>query len=249
MVVLDIGATHTRVGFFKDGRLRVEKFDTSHNWPEQLEKIRETVGRDDKAVVGIAGSLNGQKDSIIRANNLRGFVNLPIKNDLEEALGAKVFLENDADLAGLGEALEGAGVGFNAVVFLTLSTGVGGAKIKGGRISPDPFEPEHMEIEYKGERVELEQLISGSGLEKRYGREAKTLDDPKIWEEVTDILIMGIAEIINHWSPDVIILGGPISTRVDLERVSSRFTQPVKLGTLGDNAALIGGLEYLKSNP
>ena len=62
------------------------------------------------------------------------------------------YLANDSDLDGLGEATVGAGKGFNIVAYITVSTGIGGVRIVGGKIdvSTYGFEPGHQIIDADG---------------------------------------------------------------------------------------------------
>jgi glucokinase len=62
------------------------------------------------------------------------FAGFPIRDKIEQGLGAKVILENDANSAALGEKWIGAGTDVDDLVLLTLGTGIGGGIISGGRI-------------------------------------------------------------------------------------------------------------------
>ncbi len=93
-----------------------------------------TLGSGIRALgVGAPGPLDPQKGEIIFAPNLQ-WRNVNLRQILEDALGIPVFLENDANLAALGEHLYGAGRGHDHMVFLTVSTGVGGGLILNGEI-------------------------------------------------------------------------------------------------------------------
>ena len=62
------------------------------------------------------------------------FAGYPIRDKIEQSLGAKVILENDANSAALGEKWIGAGTGVDDLVLMSLGTGIGGGIISGGRI-------------------------------------------------------------------------------------------------------------------
>ncbi|MFB9324958.1 ROK family glucokinase [Paenibacillus aurantiacus] len=83
--------------------------------------------------VGTAGFLDIPNGIIKFSPNL-GFRNVPLKAILEEKLGKKVLVNNDANVAALGEAWAGAGRGVDHCVCYTLGTGVGGGIIIGGKI-------------------------------------------------------------------------------------------------------------------
>lgn len=84
--------------------------------------------------MGIPGPVDTERGLITLATNLPGFEDYPVADKLEEALGLKVFMDNDANVAGLAEALVGAGKDKPIVYYLTQSTGIGGALVVNGRI-------------------------------------------------------------------------------------------------------------------
>lgn len=83
--------------------------------------------------VGAPGTVNQDNGYIEFSNNL-GFDNLPARQMLEERLGKKVYLENDANCAALGEAYAGCGNGVENFVAVTLGTGVGSGIILDGKV-------------------------------------------------------------------------------------------------------------------
>ncbi|WP_106769367.1 ROK family glucokinase [Paenibacillus faecalis] len=82
---------------------------------------------------GVAGFTNIREGIIILAPNV-GFKDVPIRALLEERLGKPVRIDNDANVAALGEAWSGAGRGVDNCVCYTLGTGVGGGIIINGKI-------------------------------------------------------------------------------------------------------------------
>lgn len=84
--------------------------------------------------VGIPGYILIEKGIVTGAPNLPDFVNYPVREEIENGLGAKVILENDANAAALGEKWMGAGRDVSDLVLLTLGTGIGGGIISGGRV-------------------------------------------------------------------------------------------------------------------
>ena len=71
---------------------------------------------------------------ITGSNNLPYLEGVPIRDEISRRLGTKIFLENDANAAALGEKWMGAGRDVDDLVLLTLGTGVGGGIISGGRV-------------------------------------------------------------------------------------------------------------------
>jgi len=84
--------------------------------------------------VGIAGLVNSKDGVLQKAFNLKGWLNVPVKDNLEKRTGYKVFVDNDANLAALGESMFGAGKGVENLLTVTLGSGVGGGLILNGRI-------------------------------------------------------------------------------------------------------------------
>ena len=88
------------------------------------------------ARIGIAcsGPMDREAGLVFRAPNLPGWVRVPVVEYIQNALAVPAVLENDANAAGLGESRYGVGKGAQSLVYLTVSTGIGGAVILGGRV-------------------------------------------------------------------------------------------------------------------
>jgi len=84
--------------------------------------------------VGCAGPVDRERGTIENPHTLPGWSGGGIVEALRAAFGCPVLLENDADMALLGEFHAGAGRGFDPVVMLTFGTGVGGAALAGGKL-------------------------------------------------------------------------------------------------------------------
>jgi len=83
--------------------------------------------------VGLPGFLDISRGIVKRLTNLP-WENVPIRGLLEKAWERPVMIDNDANVAALGEAWSGAGAGVSDLVCITLGTGVGGGVIAGGRL-------------------------------------------------------------------------------------------------------------------
>ncbi|HEY1756213.1 MAG TPA: ROK family protein [Bryobacteraceae bacterium] len=106
-----------------------------------IQGVQERLGKDgpgksDLAGVGIGvpGFIRMDTGVIAGWAQQPAFAGYPIRDQIEQRLGAKVILENDANSAALGEKWIGAGTDVNDLVLLTLGTGIGGGIISGGRI-------------------------------------------------------------------------------------------------------------------
>ncbi len=84
--------------------------------------------------IGVPGFILMEEGVIVGSNNMPGFDNFPIRDDIEGKLGTPIFLENDANAAALGEKWIGAGREVQDLILLTLGTGIGGGIISGGRV-------------------------------------------------------------------------------------------------------------------
>ena len=277
-ITFDIGGTKMRVGasvdlksFICDPKIipTPREFDEGINTLETI-VLNMTKGAKVKAVAGgIAGIMNEEKTELSYSPNrkLRGWEKRPLKGELAKRLGCNVDIANDTAVVGLGEAHRGAGIGYNIVTYITVSTGVGGTRIVDGRIDRRiyGFEPGHQTIDIDNSVWEgsasgqLEDLISGDALEKRFGMKPYEIEDDDLWErQLPDLLACGLANTIMHWSPDVVVLGGSMiigkpaisirSTKEALTKILTMYPKlpEIKKAECGDLGGLYGGLALIK---
>jgi predicted NBD/HSP70 family sugar kinase len=214
--------------------------------------------------VGVPGPLTVDKTAPFSSPNLPGWRGRPLKAELERIFNTRVTIENDTALVGLGEAHAGAGQGFGIVVYFTVSTGVGGVRIVDGQIDRNArgFEPGWQIIDIDGSLLKntpaphrLEHLIGGASVAKRYNQQPKDVDDPAVWDQCADWLAVALNNALVFWSPDIIIVGGPMMNDIPLEKTRARVTQlagflpnlpPIAAASLGDRGGLFGGLALLQ---
>lgn len=187
---VDIGATYTRVVIADEkGRIldRV-KFETPRSdrmaLPSSIARaIRELlrkVGASEKALKGIGvgsiGPLDVKRGVIVRAANLP-LENVPIVEPLESEFGVSTYLVNDCVAAVVGEKHMGAGRDHDNLVYITISTGIGGGVYVDGRVllgkDGNAHEIGHMVVDAEGKLVcgcgkrgHWEAYSSGSGIPK-----------------------------------------------------------------------------------
>lgn len=211
------------------------------------------------AVGGMRGPFDKEKTMIVNSSVLPGWDNKPLKEGLKKITGAPVLIENDTALVGLGEMFSGAGKGEEIGVYITVSTGVGGARYVDCKLDRNKlgFEPGHQIIDIEN-NTSLESLVSGTALEKRTGQKPYEVTDPKIWDELAHTLAYGLYNTILHWSPDVVILGGSMivgepaisveTIKKYLNEINSKFPElpEIRKAELGDFGGLHGALAFLK---
>ena len=235
-LLFDIGGTKTRLALSSDGETFGEfvKFDTPQDFEEGIALIKEEAKKlcgDTKLIAaggGVASPFNRDKTELVNSPNLPGWSGKPLKESLAEAFGVPVYLENDSAIVALGEAHVGAGKGKEIVVYMTVSTGVGGARIVDGTIDRNRFgfEIGHQIIDIDATLCpectvnssvdgvsdpanEAEELVSGTATAIRFGKKAYEVTDPNLWEhELPRWLAVVVNNTVVHWSPDVVVLGG-----------------------------------------
>src|SRR3989344_7917466 len=175
-LLFDIGGTKMRLAVSRNGKHmgRPKIVPTPHDFNEGMRVIADIVsslagkGNITMAVGGVAGPVDAKKTKLANAPHLQGWIGKPLKKALEKVIETKkIYLENDAALSGLGEAHFGAGKGSAIVAYLTVSTGVGRARIMDGRVdrSAMGFEP-GQQIVHAGKS--LEYYVSGSAISARH---------------------------------------------------------------------------------
>lgn len=267
--LFDIGATHTRLGFSQTGET-VENTQIHPTPPRFEEGLSLVVGKAHElsggqigaAVGGIAGPLNKEKTMITAAPNLLSWNNMPFSESLSAQINTKVFLENDTALIGLGEAVKGAGKGFEIVAYITISTGVNGVLVLNQKIAPNALGYEignqivDLDKTYDPQSTDFEGLVAGSQFPRRFGKPAHEMTDPNVWNEMAHLVSYGVHNAILFWSPEVVILGGSVAKSIPLEalikNIEERLTifstlPQIKKGELEDFGGLWGALHYAKS--
>jgi len=84
--------------------------------------------------IGSPGPLNWKTGEVLSSPNLPGWDRIPLRKIIQQSFDLPTYLENDANAAAIGEHRYGAGSGVDNMVYITISTGIGGGIICGGRI-------------------------------------------------------------------------------------------------------------------
>jgi glucokinase len=102
---------------------------------EEIERmVKETEARLAAIGVGCGGPLDRERGLILSPPNLRDWDKFPIIKILEDYFKVPALLDNDANAAALGECQYGAGRGLRNIVYITISTGIGGGLIVKGEL-------------------------------------------------------------------------------------------------------------------
>ena len=127
--------------------------------------------------MAIAGPLDSRSGVVFASPNLPGWNSVPLRAIFEQRYALPVLIENDANVAALGEYMFGAGQGSTDMVYLTISTGIGGGIIINGHLltgtKGTAGELGHMTVDRHGERCNcgnigcLESIASGTAIARR----------------------------------------------------------------------------------
>ncbi len=192
---------------------------------------------------------------------------MPIVARAEAAFGLPVALENDATAAAAGEHRYGAGAGTSHMVYLTISTGVGGGVVIDGRLyrgaTGNGGELGHVTVDCDGRPCRgcgrkgcLEAYVSGTSIAER-AREAgmgevtasdvaaaARAGDPVatvVWDETTEALGCGLTSIVNLFEPQLVVLGGGVVSGTG-EQLLGPLRERVRreaMGSAGEAARIV----------
>ncbi|GCE48100.1 glucokinase [Thermosporothrix hazakensis] len=188
VVGVDLGGTQIRASVLQGAELlsRANTLTGENPTPERVlprlfatvEQAIEQAGISPEEISGIGiacpGPLNNRTGEILSPPNLPGWDHTPLRTLFQERYQMPIYVENDANVAALGEYMFGAGQGCNEMVYLTISTGIGGGVIAGGQILEGVAgmagELGHITIDWRGPICNcgnigcLERLASGTGI-------------------------------------------------------------------------------------
>ena len=219
IVAIDTGGTKTLIaGYTREGKITKEfKFPTPQNKQEYIRTLTThlTALFDptdvDIIVLAIPGII---KDGVaIWCNNLK-WRNFNVANELQGVLGgAPLFIENDANLAGLAEARQQRTLP-TSCLYVTVSTGMGSGVITNGRIDPGLRHSEagRSLVEFDGAVREWESFASGKAIYNTYGKYARDIKSKRTWHQVAIRISRGFLALIPTMQPEVIVIGGSIGT-------------------------------------
>src|SRR5262245_33807824 len=243
---IEIGGTKLQLGVGPDdGRLRgrwrgtVDVRAGGEGIRRQIERAvpgllaSSGVSRQDIRGVGIGfgGPVDDATRAVIKSHQIEGWDGFPLADWVSEVIGLPAAVGNDADVAGLAEALHGAGKGLSPIFYITIGSGIGGGFVIDGKIyrgiGRGAAEIGHVLLETgSGELVPLEEIASGWAIGHRatsiFNREMSAAlvatmarqGDP----EAAEILVAAwsaLAHVVCHvialLCPRRIVIGGGVS--------------------------------------
>ena len=275
---LDLGARFVR-GAVCDltGRVRARQdveltVATAEDAVQASERLRSALldasgidpARVDGVVVGVPGGVETGTGVLRLAENVAGLEGRAFADELEHALQLPVRLENDINLAALGEQWQGVARGVDDFVFLSIGTGMGAGLVLGGELhrgrhgaageidfaligldeNVDPAAPQVAELasELAGRRTDAPAVFGAA----RNGDEGARA----VVSEIARRIALHVAPIAAVADVELVVLGGGIGANGDLlldpvERLLAEwlpFPPRVEVSTLGEAAVLTGAL-------
>lgn len=209
--------------------------------------------------IGTAGQVDPDTGTVVTATpNLKDWAGTPLKDIIENRYNLPTYVDNDGNVAALGEWWIGGGKGARCLLCLTIGTGIGSGIVYEGKVFRGAkgvgAELGHMSIKYDGIRCNcggvgcIEAYASGPALIKRLQEKGRFFTSPEdiqfsaemgdkiVLEAIREIgLLLGYAMVsfINIFNPDVILLSGGVSNLGDL------LINPIR--EIVDTYALPGG--------
>lgn len=236
-IAIDIGGTKFSIAGFEDSSVVLrESRDTNRDGgPEWMmdqfaQIVREWRGRAgfraDVCGIGFGGPVDFPSQTVTFSTHVGGWNSFPLIARIQQIAEAPVVMDNDANTGALGEGAFGAGIGFDPLFYMTISTGIGGGIVSRGEVwrGADSYGGEigHLTIQRDGPECLcgshgcLERLCCGLWLERDYGKPATELFlDPGFVTGYVVNLAQGVKAAIMLLNPARIVIGGGISKAGD----------------------------------
>jgi glucokinase len=279
VLAIDIGGTKFSMAVFDGGRMiaresRATDKEGGRDWMlDQIRQIalawKEEFGFA-RCGIGFGGPVNFATQRIALSTHVGGWCDFLLSEWARDLLGVPALMDNDGNVGAIGEAESGAGKGFSPLLYMTLSTGIGGGIYEDGRVwrGADSYGGEigHLTIRPDGPeclcgaRGCYERMCSGLSLQRDHGRSAQELlQDPAFVATYVVNLALGLKAAIMLLNPARIVIGGGISKAGDrlfvplhaeLRRQITSWSKAridVVPAALGDDSVLYGALSLARA--
>ena len=235
-LAIDIGGTKFTMAVFDNGRMveresRATDREGGREWMvRQIESLA-TAWRSKYALdacgIGFGGPVDYSAQRVALSTHVGGWNDFDLPGFVRDVTSIDdVVIDNDANVGALGEAYHGAGTGYDPLFYMTLSTGIGGGIVSGGRVyrGADSYAGEigHLTIRPGGSdclcgaKGCFERMCCGLWLEHDWGKPAKDLmQDPGFVREYVVDLALGLKSCIMLLNPARIVIGGGIAKAGD----------------------------------
>lgn len=191
MVGVDLGGTQLRVAVLRGAQLlsRVSLLTGANPTPHRIipcvyqaiDQVLDDAGIELNQIrgigIGVAGPLDSRTGIVFASPNLPGWDHVPLREIFYEHFNIPIFVENDANAATFGEHMFGAGRGCKNMIYLTISTGIGGGVLLNGQLlrgrNGTAGELGHITVDWHGKRCNcgnvgcLESIASGMAIARR----------------------------------------------------------------------------------
>lgn len=151
---IDIGGTNLRIALISEEGKVIKKIKVPSGeriLESLLDSIARIINSDVAGIgIGVAGLIDHEKGTVLRSPNLPAIEGINLADTLKERFKIPVSIENDANVAALGEKWLGAGKEFKNFVHLTIGTGIGGGVIYNEKLMNISAEIGHMVIVASG---------------------------------------------------------------------------------------------------
>lgn len=220
---VDVGGTKTLVAVLDEHGVIKErvKFPTPKKYDNFLLELRHAAAhlkhQDFKAgTVGLPGKLDRRHGRALSFGNL-AWKNIPVQADVEKILNCPILIENDANLAGLSEAM--LQPKYETVLYFTISTGIGTGFVHRQQLEPSMLDMEggHVLLEHKGQLMRWEDFASGRAIYNHFNKKVADIPagDTAAWHYIVRNLTPGMFANIAITQPDLIVIGGGVGTYFD----------------------------------
>ncbi len=219
-IAVDIGGTQMRAATYQSDSIsptNISRITTQHSDASPLERLEELISSIwpkgqtvERIAVAAPGPTDPYRGILYEAPNIPQWINMPLKELLEDRFQVPVDVGNDANLAALGEWKYGAGVGHHYLVYLTVSTGIGGGVIVDDRLllgsSGLAAELGHVTVMPDGpvcgcgQRGHLEAVASGTAIARWVEHKLSEGVDSSL-NEYMDITALQVSEAASRGDP------------------------------------------------
>lgn len=267
VIGIDLGGTNVRVAKVSE-KGDILQIESSESYAQEgtkkvMDNLKSLIAKIDKSDVvgigiGVPGPVDTRRGVMTMATNLPGFEEYPMAKEIEAEFKLPTYVDNDANVAGLAEALVGAGKGEPIVYYVTHSTGVGGALVVDGKLVSGRYgyagEVGNIILTREGEKINhlnigaAENLFSGTALVKEAQAKldpsitsAKAIFDKanagdKVAQEIIDMMAFNFASLLSAIAhvvdPHIFVIGGGVSKSKDyyFDKMANYYNGLVHVG-------------------